>query len=49
MENQLLLVVLTHYITEIENAPEDKKQDYNKYIERLTLILIRSCTDIYGI
>ena len=44
--NYLLLVVLTHYITEIENVPEEKRQEYKKYINRLTLIFFQSYNDI---
>jgi len=41
MEN-LLLVVLTHYITKIEEEiTEDKMKEYNKNIDELTTIFIQ--------
>jgi len=41
MENQLLLVVLAHYIITIEvGVSEDKQKEYSRYIDELTNIFI---------
>jgi hypothetical protein len=41
MSNDLLLVVLTHYITKIEEEITDcKRKEYARYIDELTNIFI---------